>query len=58
MKIEYITVRELIEYLIIKLLPSNSIVRYLYYVNNCSSTLDSQFSYLLERQEFFKLQIV
>lgn len=58
MKIEYITIKELIEYLIIKMLPSNSIVRYLYYVNNGSSTLDSQFKYLLERQSFFKLRIV
>jgi len=58
MKLIYITVQELIEYLIIKMLPSNSIIRYLYYVNNGSSTLDSQFDYLLERQEFFKLQII
>ena len=58
MKIEFITVREVIEYLIIKMLPSNSIVRYLYYVNNGSSTIDSQFNYLLERQEFFNLKIV
>ena len=58
MKIELISVKELMEYLIIKMLPSNSIVRYLYYVNNGTSTKNSQFNYLLDRQEFFNLKIV
>jgi hypothetical protein len=58
MKNQYVTVREVIEFLIIKLLPINSIIRYLYYVDNGYSDKDTQFQYLLDRQEFFNLKIV